>query len=89
MCLSFKCFLGTGGGMSSSLTDTQSCCIVAVKILCSLCRHPDFSFELDTGDLGESLVADYVLGELMRLLDSDKGNWNCTRPFDLQLVRCS
>jgi hypothetical protein len=88
-----KYFSGCGSLLqASALTDSQSCCLIAVKILCHLCRHPAFSFEqltpepiTENGEGGVVAAAD-IVGELMKVLDPENGFWNCARPFDLHLV---
>jgi len=73
----------------SALTEAQSCCLVAVDILCQLGCYPQsiaWPFAAVLGTQHAELAAADIISDLTKLLDPDNETWNCTRPFYLQIV---
>lgn len=70
----------------SALSEVQSCALIAVEILCRLCRHLKSNADVSIENLGTGIVAASLIDDLMQLIDPDHKMFNCSRPFDLQLV---
>ena len=76
------------------LTEQQQLRLLAMRVLCQYCdmeRAAVTSSERDavtssTRDFQPILEPKVVKRDLLTLLEEDQG-WDCTKPFDLQLVR--